>query len=167
MKILYPIILSVLLLTACRTPQQKKHAYMKRTYHALRKAVKEAEVTNLNDSVRVIFPDNLMFAFNSSSIKQELQASMKRLSQALNKFDKTIVLVAGHTDNVGEDEYNNKLSAQRADTAKSVLTANEVNPLRITTWGMGKKYPLAGNDTEQGRARNRRVEFIVLYEAKK
>lgn len=167
MKILYSMLLGIILMAACRTPQQKKHAYMKRTYQALRKAVKEAEVSNLNDSVRVIFPDNLMFAFNSSTIKPELRPSMKRLSRAINKFDKTVVLVAGHTDNVGEEEYNNKLSAQRADTAKTALCVNKVDPLRITTWGMGKKYPIAGNETEQGRARNRRVEFIVLYESKK
>jgi outer membrane protein OmpA-like peptidoglycan-associated protein len=167
MKIVYPVLLGVVVFAACRTPQQKKKAYMRRTYHAIRKAVKEAEVSSLNDSVRVIFPCNLMFGFNSASIKSELQPSIKRFSRALNKFEKTAVLIAGHTDNVGEDEYNDRLSGQRADTAKSALATYDVNPLRISTWGMGKKHPIASNETEEGRAKNRRVEFVVLYEAKK
>lgn len=140
---------------------------MRRTFHALRKSIKEAEVTSLNDSVKVIFPCNLMFGFNSASIKEELQPSIKRFSKSLNKFDKTAVLIAGHTDNVGDDDYNDKLSAQRADTAKSALTSYQVAPSRISTWGMGKKFPIASNETEEGRAKNRRVEFVILYETKK
>lgn len=167
MRLLYILLSAVILMASCRTAEQQKRAYMRRTFHTLRKTVKEAEVSNLDDSVKVIFPSNLMFGFNSAQIKEDLKPSIRRLSKALNKFNKTAILIAGHTDNVGDDEYNDKLSAQRADSAKAALSAFEVNPMRITTWGMGKKHPIAGNETEEGRAKNRRVEFVVLYEVKK
>jgi outer membrane protein OmpA-like peptidoglycan-associated protein len=92
---------------------------------------------------------------------------MNRFADALNKFEKTAILISGYTDSIGTDEYNEKLSAQRADTAKAALVNNKVANQRINTWGMGKRHPIATNETEEGRALNRRVEFIILYDVKK
>ena len=93
--------------------------------------------------------------------------SMHRFANALNKFHHTNVLITGYTDSVGTDEYNNRLSSERADTAKASLVQLTVLPERIKTWGMGKRYPIASNETEEGRAKNRRVEFIILLAEKK
>jgi outer membrane protein OmpA-like peptidoglycan-associated protein len=108
-----------------------------------------------------------MFGFNSASINSEVAPSMNRFADALNKFEKTAILISGYTDSIGTDEYNEKLSAQRADTAKAALVNNKVANQRINTWGMGKRHPIATNETEEGRALNRRVEFIILYDVKK
>ncbi|GAA4450733.1 OmpA family protein [Rurimicrobium arvi] len=167
MKLFYSLLFGGLLIMSCRTAEQQKKAYMRHTFHAIKKALDNAEVSSLSDSVRVIFPSNIMFGFDSAIIKAELQPSLHRFAKAINKFDKTAVLISGYTDNIGDDSYNERLSAQRADTAKSALIRNAVDPVRISTWGMGKRHPVADNATEEGRAKNRRVEFIILYEAKK
>lgn len=150
---------------SCRTPKNKT-AYMNKTYRKLKRKLKDAEVTKLNDTVRVLFPTHLMFGFNSSSISDEAVPKMHRFAKALNQYNKTAILVNGHTDNKGSEEYNNNLSQQRADTAKSKLVFYKVSDERIKTWGMGMRHPIADNSTETGRAKNRRVEFVILYHEK-
>lgn len=157
-------LLGMLSMTACKTSkkaQQKR--YMKHAYKNIKKNLKEAQVTRLTDTVKVIFPTNLLFPFNSANINPDVMPSMQRFSKALNKFAKTAVMISGYTDSIGTTDYNNTLSGQRADTAKKVLTMYNVSNKRLNTWGMGSRHPIAPNNTEPGRARNRRVEFIILY----
>ena len=156
----------VLAVSSCCTPKNK-HAYMRKAYKKLNRSVKTAQVTNLDDTIKVLFPCNLMFPFNSTSIDSALLPSMNKFAKVLNKFDRTAVLVSGYTDSIGADDYNNNLSAQRADTAKNKLMLYNVANDRIKTWGMGKRHPVATNQTEEGRALNRRVEFIILYQESK
>lgn len=160
------ISLGTLFIAACGTPKHKK-AYMRHTYRHIKKSVKTAEVTKLNDTIKVLFPSNLMFPFNSTSIDSSAQPAMKRFANALVKYNRTSILISGYTDSVGTDDYNNELSAQRADTARRSLENNKVSSERMFTWGMGERQPIATNETEQGRARNRRVEFIILYKSDK
>lgn len=148
---------------SCRTPKTKGK-YMSKTFKRLKKDLPFADVSKLNDTVKVIFPSNLMFGVNSSSISESVLPKMNRFAIALNKFNKTAILVNGHTDNVGEENYNIALSTKRADTAKAALILYKVNPSRINTWGLGMRHPIASNETEEGKARNRRVEFVILYE---
>ncbi|HTN18067.1 MAG TPA: OmpA family protein [Chitinophagaceae bacterium] len=137
---------------------------MRKTYKKLKRSLKSsALVSHLNDTVKVIFPSNLMFGFNSASINEPIIPKMQRFALALNKFDRTAVLISGHTDNKGAEQYNNELSGRRADSAKVVLSQYQVKPERINTWGMGMRHPVASNETDEGRALNRRVEFVILY----
>jgi outer membrane protein OmpA-like peptidoglycan-associated protein len=165
-KILFIILVlfsAQMILVSCGTPKTK-HAYMRKTYKKLKRSLKSsAQVSHMNDTVKVIFPSNLMFGFNSASISETVVPKMQRFAGALNKFDRTSILISGHTDNKGTDEYNNELSSKRADSTKIVLALYNVQKDRINTWGMGMRYPVAPNDTEEGRARNRRVEFVILY----
>lgn len=164
-KVLFVVfaLCSMQMIVSCGTPKTK-HAYMRKTYKKLKRSLKSsARVSHLNDTVKVIFPSNLMFDFNSASISGTIIPKMQRFAVALNKFDRTAVLVSGHTDNKGAEQYNNELSSRRADSAKVVLSQYQVKPERINTWGMGMRHPIATNDTEEGRALNRRVEFVILY----
>lgn len=136
---------------------------MRQTFKHIKQSVTAAHVTTYNDTVKVLFPDNLLFSFNSKTIDTNAFPLVKKFSDVLNKYDKTAVLISGYTDSIGTDDYNNDLSAQRADTAKKVLMKYDVKADRINTWGMGKRHPVATNQTEEGRALNRRVEFIILY----
>jgi outer membrane protein OmpA-like peptidoglycan-associated protein len=164
--ILFTAVLCIYFNSACISSKHPK-AYMHKAYKTIKKSVQEAEVSSLHDTVKVLFPSNLMFGFNSASISQDIMPSMHRFANALNKFHHTNVLITGYTDSVGTDEYNNRLSSERADTAKASLVQLTVLPERIKTWGMGKRYPIASNETEEGRAKNRRVEFIILLAEKK
>lgn len=158
------------LLASCSEEKKlarQEHRYMKRTYKTLKKVLNEADVTRLRDSVRVLFPSNIMYEFNSSVLNPNIYPAVQRFANALNDRSKTEIFVIGHTDSVGTEAYNKELSEQRADTAKKWLVTYKVADARMHSWGMGSKSPIASNDSEEGRKKNRCVEFVVLYNFKK
>ena len=158
---------SVYMLPSCKSTEKgRQHRYMKHTFHGIKRSLPEAQVVQLRDTVKVIFPLNLLFDFNSAKLRTESGPSMQRFSAALNKFSKTGIMICGHTDSTGTAEYNNRLSQSRADSTCKVLLDLHVQQDRMRTWGMGSRYPVAPNSTGEGRARNRRVEFIILYTPK-
>lgn len=166
---IFLVIPSLLLLGSCNPQKRlanKKHRYMNRVYNTLKSDVSEASVTILKDSVKVIFPEHLLFGKNSAIISEENKPLMMRFAKALNLYQETSILINGYTDNSGSEDLNRALSTQRADTACATLKTFKVASKRLFTWGLGPTSPLAGNDTEEGRSKNRRVEFIVLYNYK-
>ena len=84
------------------------------------------------------------------------------VANTLREYNQTVVEVSGHTDDVGSDAVNQRISEQRANAVASYLMAQGVQRERLETVGMGKRFPIADNATEQGRARNRRVEIRLL-----
>ena len=111
----------LVLLYSCGGPKKlarKKHTYMESAYKALKEAVNEAEVTILNDTVKVLFPEHLLFQKSSAEINEDTKPLMMRFANALNKYEKTSILINGYTDNTGTSEINNKLSAERAGAAR-------------------------------------------------
>lgn len=169
MKCHYSLAVAICLFLISCGPQHKlakQHKYMQQTYKSIKKAINEGEVTMLNDTVKVLFPEHLLFPIGSSAINQSIIPLMQRFSGALNKYDKTSILISGYTDITGGEEINKTLSQKRADTAKSLLQSFAVEPSRLYSWGMASSNPIGDNATEAGRRRNRRVEFIVLYSYK-
>lgn len=136
---------------------------MAKTYDDVKKSVNEAEVTILSDTVKVVFENNVLFDFGSATIKPQIFPAFQRFAKALNKHDKTEVLICGYTDTIGSIDRNINLSQKRADSAKALLMYNNVDEKRIFTWGLGAKNPVASNSTEEGRQQNRRVEFVLLH----
>jgi outer membrane protein OmpA-like peptidoglycan-associated protein len=86
---------------------------------------------------------------------------MARVAKVLNQYPQTNIIVTGHTDSKGAEEYNQKLSERRAESVKNALAGVGVNPSRINTIGYGKSKPIADNSTEAGRQMNRRVEIVI------
>lgn len=80
----------------------------------------------------------------------------------LNEYNKTLVEIAGHTDNTGQAEYNQKLSERRAHSVAAYLVSRKVNANRLIEVGGGENYPIASNDTAAGRQLNRRVEITIV-----
>lgn len=161
------IVIPLLVLAYACNPQKrmakKKHTYMEAAYVTLKEAVNEAEVTILNDTVKVLFPEHLLFKTNSAEINKATSPLMQRFASALNQYPRTSILINGYTDKTGGEEINAKLSQNRADSARSMLDAFQVDKGRMYTWGMGASNPIADNNTEAGRRKNRRVEFVILY----
>jgi outer membrane protein OmpA-like peptidoglycan-associated protein len=158
----------VLLMGAYSCKSSKKlhshRKYLRETYNTLRDSLEsKAEISYLKDSVKVLFPTNLLFGFDQYNINTEVLPLLRRLSNVLNKYDQTAILISGYTDSIGAAEYNNGLSGKRADAVKKELMRNHLKDQRISTWGMGARHPIATNQSEEGRSRNRRVEFIILY----
>lgn len=157
-----------LFLASCAASKKisKQQQYMNDQYRELKNALNEAEVSIIKDSIKVIFSYGVLFETSSDQLKDEIKPAFQRFAGVLNKFDKTKVLITGHTDNTGSPDYNRELSEKRAISARQLLNSYQVRDDRMFTWGMGERVPVAANNTEGGRARNRRVEFVILYNVK-
>src|SRR6266542_1510776 len=112
----------------------------------------------------VLTVGDVLFAVGKAEVAPGGQRSIDQLAQFLKTYPRRRVLIEGHTDNTGNEDFNVKLSQQRADAVRSLLVARGVAPERIATKGHGPKYPIVENDTPAGRQQNRRVEILVLNE---
>ncbi len=110
---------------------------------------------------------DVLFATGKADLSSDALRSVDKLADFLQKYPNRSVLIEGHTDSVGSDEYNLTLSQKRADSVKETLTSKAIAEERITTKGYGKRYPVASNDTTAGKQQNRRVEVIILNEGVK
>jgi len=113
----------------------------------------------------VLTVGDVHFAAGKAEVAPGGQRSVDQLVQFLKTYPRRRVLIEGHTDNTGNEDFNVKLSQQRADAVRSLLVARGIAPERIATRGYGPKYPIVENDTPAGRQQNRRVEVLVLNEA--
>jgi len=107
---------------------------------------------------------DVLFATGMADLSPDAIRNVDKLTDFLEKHPNRNVLIEGHTDSVGSEEFNLTLSQSRADAVKEQLVAKGIDPSRITTKGYGKKYPVSTNDTPAGRQQNRRVEVIILNE---
>ncbi len=110
---------------------------------------------------------DVLFATGKADLSSDALRSVDKLAEFLQAHPNRNVLIEGHTDSVGSDEFNLTLSQKRADSVKEALTGKGIGEERITAKGYGKKYPVASNDTVSGKQQNRRVEVIILNEGVK
>lgn len=138
--------------------------YMNKTYHEIVNAIPDANVTLLNDSIKVLFPNNIMYPKNSINPSKDFFQPLTKFALILKRYLKTSVLITGHTDNEGSEKDNVKISELRAEIIKSILISKQVASSRLYSWGLGSKANITNNKTESNRAKNRRVEFVILYD---
>ena len=136
-------------------------AYMDRQEQELRAELASTgvRVQRNGDNIRLIMPGNITFATGQSAVRSEFYATLNSVSKVLAKYNKTAVLVEGHTDNVGAEQFNLNLSIKRAESVGNYLAAQGVAVPRIQAYGYGETNPVAANATDEGRAANRRVEI--------
>ena len=111
------------------------------------------------DDLVVSMPSDITFAFNSADIRYQFEPIIRTLAQTLDRHPGLIIDVVGHADAIGSDDYNQRLSERRAHSVGAALMDFGVDYDRIATSGRGEWEPIASNDSEWGRARNRRVEI--------
>jgi outer membrane protein OmpA-like peptidoglycan-associated protein len=128
------------------------------------RAARRARALQAKETERglVLTLGGVLFSFDSAELKQEAHLSAARVAGFLIASDDREVVVEGYTDNVGTDEYNRELSAQRANAVRLALIAAGVEAGRIASGGHGPMYAVSDNESEEGRARNRRVEIVIL-----
>ena len=107
---------------------------------------------------------DVLFDFNQASLKPGAREKLAKVSGILLAYPSLHMNVEGHTDSVGTDEYNLKLSQRRADAVRDYLTSNGIVSANVQAIGLGKDGPVASNDTAAGRQQNRRVEMVVSGE---
>ena len=111
---------------------------------------------------KVTLAADVLFDFDKAVLKNEGKAKLDDLATKVNAINLEVVIAIGHTDSIGADAYNQKLSVRRAESVKAYLVSKGVAPNRIYTEGKGEKQPVASNKTKDGRAKNRRVEIEVI-----
>ena len=113
-------------------------------------------------SEKVTFAADAFFDFDKSVLKPEGKAKLDDLVGKMGAINLEVIIAVGHTDGVGSDAYNQKLSVMRSEAVKAYLTSKGVEKNRVYTEGKGEKQPVADNKTTEGRAKNRRVEIEVV-----
>ena len=129
-------------------------------------SVPGAKVYRVGEGIIVEFNDKILFGFDQSDLNAGSKDNLNKLVNVLNKYSDTNIEVQGHTDNTGTDSYNMSLSKRRASAVSNYLKSNGIASSRTSTKGYGESAPNYSNDTEEGRSKNRRVEFLITANAK-
>ena len=132
----------------------------------IKRDLEGARVERIGEGIVVTFESGLMFDFDSYKLKPATRQNLDRLAATFNKYKETEVIVYGHTDNTGAQEYNQVLSENRAVAVESFLISKAVAAKRLDTQGLGELDPVSTNETELGRQQNRRVEITIVANKK-
>ncbi|MBP5374253.1 MAG: OmpA family protein [Bacteroidales bacterium] len=120
-------------------------------------------ITDVNGltAIKVTFDNGILFDFGKSTLQDPAKEQLDKFVAGIADLEQTNITVYGHTDNVGSDAANQKVSEQRADAVAKYLNKHGIATKRIHAAGLSKDFPVADNDTDEGRAKNRRVEIYV------
>jgi outer membrane protein OmpA-like peptidoglycan-associated protein len=122
--------------------------------------------TNGLDAIKVTFDSGILFNTNSSTLSAESKQALTSFAEKMRDLQDTDITIYGHTDNTGTAEFNEKLSAKRADSVSEYLKSCGISKDRLTSEGKSFNMPVADNSTAAGRAQNRRVEVYISANAK-
>ena len=127
----------------------------------IKREVPGVKVERVGEGIVVEFSEAVLFGFNQKTLNAESYRSLDKLVTVLNKYQDTNLEIDGHTDSKGTDAYNQTLSEERASAVAQYLIGHSISGSRVKSLGYGERYPKYSNDTESGRAGNRRVEFQI------
>ncbi|WP_291724548.1 OmpA family protein [Bernardetia sp.] len=137
-------------------------AYMDKQAKDIEEEVEGVEVKRIEEGIDVTFDSGILFGFDKSDLNANAKENVAKLGRILNEYPDTRLTIQGHTDDKGDENYNRQLSARRADAVRDYLIANGVKGGRLNTTAYGESAPVASNETEAGRAKNRRVEVVIV-----
>lgn len=127
----------------------------------IEKTVPDAKVERVGEGIVVEFSSNILFGFDKSTLSSDAKINLDKLVTVLNTYPDTDIEVQGHTDDKGSESYNQSLSQRRASSVAAYLGSKGIKNNRVNTKGFGKSMPKYDNSTEDGRSKNRRVEFLI------
>jgi outer membrane protein OmpA-like peptidoglycan-associated protein len=125
-----------------------------------------AKVERIDEGIKVEFNEKILFAFSKSDLSDSAKMNLDKLATALTNYPNTNIEIQGHTDSRGTDEYNMGLSLRRANAVRDYLASQGIDSKRMTVRGFGESAPAYSNDTQEGMAQNRRVEFLITANEK-
>ena len=119
-------------------------------------------VKRVGNDIYLNMPGNLTFATDRAEIRSDFYDVLDSVVLVVNEYEKTLIEITGHTDSTGSDSHNQVLSEQRAESVSAYFRSRQVIPQRLITEGFGERFPIANNDTTDGRQQNRRVELRLV-----
>lgn len=140
--------------------------YMDKQAAELQADLKNAKVERVGEGIKITFDSGILFAVNSDDLQGAAKTNIQDLARVLQKYEDTEILIEGHTDNTGTDDYNQTLSEKRAKSVANYLSGLGVARTRVTTAGYGETQPVADNSSSMGQSQNRRVELAIMANKK-
>jgi outer membrane protein OmpA-like peptidoglycan-associated protein len=137
-------------------------SYMDKQAAEIRRDLEGARVERIGEGIKITFESGLLFDVDKSDLRSVSRDNLSKLAVILNKYADTNILIEGHTDSSGADDYNMRLSRERAQAVSSYIAALNVAATRMTNQGYGEMQPIASNDTLEGRQANRRVDVAIM-----
>jgi len=128
----------------------------------IKKTVPNAEVIREGEGLIVKFDSGILFDVGKADLKDNAKTNIEKLAESMKTNSETNIMIVGHTDATGSDNYNLGLSQQRAESVKAYAMTNGIAGSRLTTVGKGESEPIADNATETGKTQNRRVEIVIV-----
>jgi outer membrane protein OmpA-like peptidoglycan-associated protein len=135
--------------------------YMDKQAAEIERDLEGARVERIGEGIKITFDSGILFDVGKAALKQPSKQDLAELALILNKYEDTNILLEGHTDSTGSEEYNLDLSRLRAQSVANELSTSGVNASRFTIMGYGESQPVAENSSAEGRALNRRVEVAI------
>ena len=135
--------------------------HMDKQAQELKQAIPDATVERVGEGINLTFNSGLLFKINSSELSEDAKQELKKMSSIFAKYDDTQILLEGHTDDTGSDDFNKKLSKKRAEAVSSYLKSQNLSSSRLKTKWYGESQPKYPNDSEANRVKNRRVELAI------
>jgi len=135
--------------------------YMDKQAAEIERDIEGARVERIGEGIKITFDSGILFDVDKATLKDRSRQELAELAVILNKYGDTNILLEGHTDSSGSEEYNLDLSRLRAQAVSNELATDGVNPSRFTIMGYGESQPIADNATAEGRSLNRRVEVAI------
>ena len=140
--------------------------YMDKQAEEMENDLAGAKIERVGEGIKITFDSGILFETNSSTLESQAKINIDKLSAILNKYPDTNILVTGHTDFDGTDDYNQSLSERRAKTVSDYSKGQGVSSSRFSVVGLGEKEPIVSNETDEGKRMNRRVEIAVFANEK-
>jgi outer membrane protein OmpA-like peptidoglycan-associated protein len=137
-------------------------SYMDKQAAEIKRDIEGARVERVGEGIKITFDSGLLFDVDKSDLRPVSQDNLAKLAKILNKYSDTNILIEGHTDSSGADDYNLRLSRDRAQSVAGFLAQQQVSSPRFTTQGYGEVQPIADNASADGRQQNRRVDVAVM-----
>jgi len=136
--------------------------YMDRQAAEMQNDIKGAKIERVGEGIKITFDSGILFETNSSTLQTEAKTNITNLAVILKKYPDTNILITGHTDSDGTEEYNQTLSEKRARSVSDYTSIQGVTISRLSVIGLGENEPVESNETVEGKEQNRRVEIAIF-----
>jgi outer membrane protein OmpA-like peptidoglycan-associated protein len=136
--------------------------HMDKQAEEMEKDIEGAKIERVGEGIKITFDSGILFGYDSSTLQPEAKSNISKLAVILKKYPDTNILVTGHTDSDGAEEYNQTLSEQRARAVSDYSMYQGISSSRLSVIGLGENEPVATNETVEGKKLNRRVEIAIF-----